>query len=69
MGKFKDIMNEEQKNMPVYQYTFLYKRVLPGLFFVVSGAIVSFALAILLYFVTDLEGIAWIPILIWMKTV
>ena len=39
MGKLKDILQEEKKNMPEYQYNFLYKKVMPGLIFVLGGAV------------------------------
>lgn len=38
MGKFKEIVKFEKENMPSYQYDFLYKRLLPGMIYVVGGA-------------------------------
>ena len=37
MKEMKKIIQFEKENMPEYQYRFLYKRVLPGFFFVLGG--------------------------------
>jgi transposase InsO family protein len=47
--------------MPSYQYDFLYKRLLPGMIYVVGGII----LAIILFFTTESEIIPIIPIILW----
>ncbi len=47
MSRIKEILAEEKKNMPKYQYDFLYKRVMPGFFFVLGGAIVIVILIII----------------------
>lgn len=65
MSKFKDIVKFEKENMPAYQYNFLYKRLLPGLFYVIGGALVVIILAIVLYFTTESDIIPIIPVIVW----
>lgn len=65
MGKFKEIVKFEKENMPSYQYDFLYKRLLPGMIYVVGGALVVIFLAIILFFTTESEIIPIIPIIVW----
>lgn len=65
MGKFKEIITEEKKNMPDYQYKFLYHRVMPGFIFVLGGAVVVLVLGMILYFITRSEIIPFIPLIIW----
>lgn len=65
MGKFKEIVKFEKENMPSYQYDFLYKRLLPGMIYVVGGALVVIILAIILFFTTESEIIPIIPIIVW----
>lgn len=65
MGKFKEIISEEKKNMPDYQYKFLYHRVMPGFIFVLGGAVVVLVLGMILYFITRSEIIPFIPLIIW----
>lgn len=64
-GKFRKILEEERKNMPSYQYNFLYKRVLPGFIFVLGGAIVVLVLGLVLEFTLDNKSIAYIPFIVW----
>ena len=45
MGKFKKIVQFENEHMPEYQWNFLYRRCMPGMFFVIGGAIVAAILA------------------------
>jgi len=65
MGKFKDIVKFEKENMPSYQYDFLYKRLLPGMIYVVGGALVVIILSIVLFFTTESDIIPIIPIIVW----
>ena len=51
--------------MPEYQYRFLYKRVLPGFFFVLGGAIFVLLIGIILDYCTDFKILPFIPLLIW----
>ena len=65
MGKFQKIVKFEKEYMPSYQYDFLYKRLLPGIIYVVGGALVVIILAIILFFTTESEIIPIIPIIVW----
>ena len=65
MSKLKDIVKFEKENMPSYQYNFLYKRLLPGMIYVVGGALVVIILAIILFFTTESEIIPIIPVIVW----
>lgn len=65
MGKFKEIVKFEKENMPSYQYDFLYKRLLPGMIYVVGGALVVIILSIVLFFTTESNIIPIIPIIVW----
>jgi hypothetical protein len=65
MGKLKDIVKFEKENMPSYQYNFLYKRLLPGFFYVIGGALFSIILAIILFFTTESDIIPIIPVIVW----
>lgn len=47
MGKFKEAMRFEKENMPEYQYKFLYRGVLPGLIFILGGALICTGLVII----------------------
>ena len=68
MGKWKQIVQFEKENMPEYQYRFLYKRVLPGFFFVLGGAIFVLALGMILDYCTDFKYLPFIPLFIWAIT-
>ena len=65
MKKIKEIVKFEKENMPSYQYDFLYKRLLPGMFYVVGGALVVVILAIILFVTTESEIISIIPAILW----
>ena len=65
MSKLKNIVKFEKENMPSYQYDFLYKRLLPGMSYVVGGALVVIILAIILFFTTESEIIPIIPVIVW----
>lgn len=69
MGKFKEIVKFEKENMPSYQYDFLYKRLLPGMIYVVGGALVVIILSIVLFFSTESNIIPIIPIIVWVISV
>ena len=68
LGKLKQIVQFEKENMPDYQYRFLYKRVMPGFFFVIGGAIFVAVLGVVLSFCTDSEILPFIPEIIWALT-
>lgn len=65
MGKFKEIIDIEKKNLPEYQYNFLYHRVMPGFIFILGGAIVALGLGSALYFIFHSELIFFIPLILW----
>lgn len=65
MKKIKEIVMFEKENMPSYQYDFLYKRLLPGMFYVVGGALVVVILAIIQFVTTESEIISIIPAILW----
>ena len=65
MKKIKEIVKFEKENMPSYQYAFLYKRLLPGMFYVVGGALIVVILAIILFVTTESEIISIIPAILW----
>ena len=65
MGKWKQIVQFEKENMPEYQYRFLYKRVLPGFFFVLGGAIFVLTIGMILDYCTDFKILPFIPLCIW----
>ena len=54
--------------MPDYQYRFLYKRVLPGFFFILLGAIFVSAWGIIFDLCTDFQILPFIPLIIWVLT-
>ncbi len=68
MGKLQQTLQLEKENMPDYQYRFLYKRVMPGFFYILGGAIFVLVLGIVLDFCTDLKILPYIPLIIWMIT-
>lgn len=53
MKKIKETVKFEKENMPQYQYDFLYKRILPGMIYIVGGALVSIILAIIMFLTTE----------------
>ncbi len=65
MGKFKNIAKFEKEHMPSYQYHFLYKRLLPGMIYVIGGALVVAVLAIILALTTESELVPFIPVILW----
>ena len=65
MSKLKNIVKFEKENMPSYQYNFLYKRFLPGMIYVIGGALVVIILSIILFFTTESEIIPIIPVIVW----
>ena len=65
MGKCKKIVQFEKENMPEYQYRFLYKRVLPGFFFVLGGAIFVLVIGMILGYCTDNIILSFVPLFIW----
>ena len=54
--------------MPEYQYRFLYKRVLPGFFYILLGAIFVLAWGIIFDLCTDFQILPFIPLIIWVLT-
>lgn len=68
MKEMKKIIQFEKENMPEYQYRFLYKRVLPGFFFILGGAIFVLAWGIIWDYCTDFKIIPFIPLVIWAIT-
>ena len=68
MKKMKKIVQMEKENMPEYQYKFLYKRVLPGFFFVLGGAIFALVWGIIFDCCTDFKILSFIPLIIWATT-
>ena len=68
MGKLKETLAFEKENMPEYQYRFLYKRVMPGFFFVLGGAIVVLILGMILDLVAELTVLSFIPLALWGAT-
>lgn len=69
MGKIRKILNEEKKNMPGYQYTFLYKKVLPGFLYILCSAIVLVILCPILDRVTDFSPLLLILPGVWLASV
>lgn len=69
MKRIKELVAEEKKNMPEYQYNFLYKRVFPGFIFVLGGAIVL-PIIILIWGLTidDYYIIPCLLVLFWLIT-
>lgn len=65
MPKIREIINLEKKNMPAYQFHFLYHRVMPGFFYVIGGAIVVAILGVILSITTESEIIPLIPVIAW----
>ncbi|MFA6627713.1 MAG: hypothetical protein WCT17_04205, partial [Bacilli bacterium] len=65
MNKIKEIVKFEKEYMPSYQYHFLYKRLLPGMIYVVGGALGVIILAIILFFTTESKIIPIIPVIVW----
>ncbi len=68
MEKWKQIVQFEKANMPEYQYNFLYKRVLPGFFYILGGAIFVLVIGMILDYCTNLKIIPFIPLIIWVIT-
>ena len=67
MGKFKDIVQFEKKNMPPYQWNFLYRRCLPSLFFIIGGAIVA-AIFATVGSALEIDLLAFIPVGLYAAT-
>lgn len=65
MSRIKEILAEEKKNMPKYQYDFLYKRVMPGFFFVLGGALVMMILIIIFAIVNPNHIFPYIVLGVW----
>lgn len=68
MGKWKQVVQYEKENMPEYQYRFLYKRVLPGFFYILGGAIFVLAWGLFFDLCTDFQILPFIPLVIWVIT-
>lgn len=65
MSRIKEIIAEEKKNMPKYQFDFLYKRVMPGFFFVLGGGMVVVIFTIIFAIVNPNHIFPYIILGIW----
>lgn len=61
MGKFKKIVQFEKEHMPEYQWNFLYRRCMPGMFFIIGGAIIAAIFATIGSAIEN-ELLAFIPV-------
>ncbi len=65
MGKLKNILQEEKRNMPEYQYNFLYKKVMPGFIFVLGGALFTVILTVIFALTTNQCLIPIVVSILW----
>ena len=63
--EIKEKVEKEKRNLPEYQFKFLYHKVIPGIFFVIFGGILALALNVLFTFIFKSEIIGLIPSIIY----